>query len=102
MNAQGWNICPAYGNGPHEQYVESWLYYWDCFFFVCYWTQTDHRVGQWYSGKTYRAVVGHNCNGSTARKYRIETYGWVKGWVGSSYNFYDGWTAAEATISCNA
>jgi hypothetical protein len=103
MNAQGWTICDgdSHGHRPNEYYVESWLYYWDCFFFYCRWTQTDHRVGQYFDQAMYRAIVTHNCSSSANRAYRIETYSRVKGYVGTSYNTYDGWSAKEATIPCN-
>ncbi|MDQ6885525.1 MAG: hypothetical protein M3077_15020 [Candidatus Dormibacteraeota bacterium] len=94
VTAQGKTACTVWQ--PYE-FVESYLYRKDCFFFVCWWTQVGH---DWSSKQSWGAVYAHpnyTCNGTSSHTYRIESYHEVHG---SNGRIYTGNTASEYDVPC--
>lgn len=76
VDALGWTICNY--TLPYE-YVSSTLYRQDCFFFVCWWTQVDHKSSSFVSWGKVSVTVAHTCANSDAHLYEIVSHHEARG-----------------------
>jgi hypothetical protein len=79
------------------QYVESWLYRWDCFLIFCGWSLIGYDSSAKMIGKSVFAHPNNPCNGSSTHSYRILSYHEVHGRNGHTYT---GWTGRTRDVAC--
>jgi hypothetical protein len=95
VSADGETTCLA---GPQPfQYVESWLYRWDCFLIFCGWTLVGHDSSSKIVGKSVFDHPNHTCNGTSNHRYLIVSYHEVRGRDGKTYT---GWTSNQRDVAC--
>lgn len=94
--AEGWTICSVL---MPNLLVRAKLLKQECVLFVCWWTEVDLKEFTKNWSASIKTVPWEWCNGTSGRKWRIESYHEATGVNGVKYT---GSTANESdTIACN-